>query len=111
MTDDIRPTTSSTAHDTHPKVNSREWLDQLLRDKCQVPSLRAHQLDHGMDVVGGKDVFLVIATGQGKTMVLLSGLIAAQARKEKGIAFMVVPTKALAQQHVRTRHDLYYVSH
>ncbi|KAJ7451710.1 P-loop containing nucleoside triphosphate hydrolase protein [Mycena galericulata] len=51
-----------------------------------------------MDVNAGKDVFCVIATGMGKTVVLQAGAIAARARGEKGIALMIVPTKVLVEQ-------------
>ncbi|KAJ6609791.1 hypothetical protein B0H10DRAFT_2225591 [Mycena sp. CBHHK59/15] len=61
----------------HP-VNSRAWLDSLLRQKCGVPSLYPHQVDHGKDLNDGRDLFL--------------------ARGERGIAFMIVPTKVLAEQ-------------
>ncbi|KAJ7660021.1 P-loop containing nucleoside triphosphate hydrolase protein [Mycena olivaceomarginata] len=81
----------------HP-VNSRAWLDSLLRQKCGVPSLYPHQLDHGKDLNEGRDLFLVIAPGLGKSIVLFAPLIAAQARGERGIAFMIVPTKVLAEQ-------------
>lgn len=89
-----------------PEIDSPAWLDRLLREKCNVLALRDFQLRHAVDIVDGKDVFLVIAPGLGKSLVLLSGLIAAQARGEKGIAFLIVPTKALAQQHV-SEHLLY----
>ncbi|KAJ7903734.1 hypothetical protein B0H14DRAFT_2294157, partial [Mycena olivaceomarginata] len=46
----------------------------------------------------GRDLFLVIATGLGKSTVLFAPLIAAQARQERGIASMIVPTKVLAEQ-------------
>ncbi|KAJ7306176.1 P-loop containing nucleoside triphosphate hydrolase protein [Mycena albidolilacea] len=81
-----------------PSVNSRAWLNDLLRQKCGVPSLYPHQLDHGKDLNDGRDLFLVIATGLGKSIVLFAPLIAAQARQERGIAFMIVPTKVLAEQ-------------
>lgn len=83
-----------------PVVNSREWLDSLLREKCKVPTLREHQIVHGMDLNSGSDLFLVIATGQGKTLVLHTPLIAAQARKEAGIGILIVPTKVLVEQQV-----------
>ncbi|KAK6977141.1 nucleoside triphosphate hydrolase protein [Favolaschia claudopus] len=79
-------------------VNSWPWLDTLLRQKCGILSLHPHQLDHSKDLVDGRDLFLVIATGQGKSVVLYAPLIAAQARQERGLAFMVVPTKILAVQ-------------
>jgi superfamily II DNA helicase RecQ len=45
-------------------------------------------------------VVRVYATGKGKTIILHAPLIAAQARKERGIAFLIVPTKVLAEQQV-----------
>ncbi|KAJ7085300.1 hypothetical protein C8R44DRAFT_721701 [Mycena epipterygia] len=81
-----------------PPGNSREWLDALLRQKCGIPSLYPHQLEHGIDLNEGRDLFLVIATGLGKSIVLFAPLIAAQARRERGIAFIIVPTKVLAEQ-------------
>ncbi|KAJ7924813.1 hypothetical protein B0H13DRAFT_1863675 [Mycena leptocephala] len=79
---------------TDPPVNSLPWLDNLLRQKCGIPSLYPHQLAHGKDLNDGRELFLVIATGLGKSIVLFAPLIAAQARQERGIAFMIVPTKA-----------------
>ena len=71
-----------------PEVNSCQWLDMLLHEKCQVPSLHGHQLIHGMDLNNGQDLFLVLATSQGKTTVLHGPLIAAQAGQENGIALL-----------------------
>ncbi|KAJ6463097.1 P-loop containing nucleoside triphosphate hydrolase protein [Mycena vulgaris] len=82
---------------SHP-VNSVAWLEALLRQKCGLPSLYPHQLAHGKDLNDGRDLFLVIATGLGKSIVLFAPLIAAQARQERGIAFVIVPTKVLAEQ-------------
>jgi superfamily II DNA helicase RecQ len=77
-----------------PSVNSRAWLNDLLRQKCGVPSeLYPHQLDHGKDLNDGHDLFLVIATGLGKSIVLFAPLIAAQARQERGIAHQQIRKK------------------
>ncbi|TFK39191.1 P-loop containing nucleoside triphosphate hydrolase protein [Crucibulum laeve] len=91
-----------------PAVNSRKWMDNLLCDKNRVTSLRPHQLEHAMDLNEGRDVFLVIATGMGKTAVLHAPLQAAQARNEKGIGLLVVPTKVLVEQQaeVASRNGL-----
>ncbi|KAF7341572.1 Nucleoside triphosphate hydrolase protein [Mycena sanguinolenta] len=88
---------SALPYTDHP-VNSRAWLDSLLRQKCGVPSLYPHQLDHAIDLNNGRDLFLVIGPGHGKSIVLFAPLIAAQARGERGLAFMIVPTKVLAVQ-------------
>ncbi|KAJ6610162.1 hypothetical protein B0H10DRAFT_1638125, partial [Mycena sp. CBHHK59/15] len=77
---------------------SSAWLDVLLREKCRVPSLYPHQLAHSKDLNDGRDVVLVLATGLGKTVILHAQVIAAQERQERGIAFLIVPTKELAEQ-------------
>ncbi|KAJ7874113.1 P-loop containing nucleoside triphosphate hydrolase protein [Mycena leptocephala] len=81
-----------------PTVNSREWLDVILRHRCKVAKVRPFQLDLGMEIVRGKDVWCIIATGMGKTVVLQTGAIAADARGECGICLIIVPTKVLVEQ-------------
>ncbi|KAJ7198688.1 hypothetical protein C8J57DRAFT_953089, partial [Mycena rebaudengoi] len=49
-------------------------------------------------LTGGSDVFVVIATAMGKTVVLQAGAILVDARGEKGVAFLIVPTKVLVEQ-------------
>jgi hypothetical protein len=58
---------------------------------------REYHLTHGMDPNSGKDLFLVIATGQGKIMVWHAPLIAAQACQESRIAFLIALTKVLVE--------------
>ncbi|KAF8871462.1 hypothetical protein CPB85DRAFT_1174993, partial [Mucidula mucida] len=70
----------------------------LLCEKCNVPSLYEPQSRHSFDLVQNKDLFLRITTGHGKTLILMSPLIAAQARFEEGIGIMTAPTKALCDQ-------------
>ncbi|KAL0574505.1 hypothetical protein V5O48_007455 [Marasmius crinis-equi] len=55
-----------------------------------------------MELLRGRDIFYVIATGRGKTLVFMAPLVAAQARGISAIAFMIVPTKALAEQQTQT---------
>ncbi|KAF8868796.1 P-loop containing nucleoside triphosphate hydrolase protein, partial [Mucidula mucida] len=64
-----------------------------------VEALHPHQSLHSYDLVRGRDVFLVIATGSGKTLIILAPLIAAQACRKSGIALLLVPTKALGEEH------------
>jgi hypothetical protein len=59
-------------------------MGNLLLEKCNLSTIRPFQLEHAMNLNAGKDLFLVIATGMGKTH---TPLLAAQARWEKGIAF------------------------
>jgi ERCC4-related helicase len=83
-----------------PRVGSSAWLQTVLCAAANVPSLRDFQLELASHICKGTDVFLVIATAKGKTLVLLSGLIAAHARHQQGIGFLIFPTKALAIQQV-----------
>ncbi|KAF6758428.1 P-loop containing nucleoside triphosphate hydrolase protein [Ephemerocybe angulata] len=82
--------------------DSEAWLEETLCKAFKVQKLRLFQLQHALDLRNGRDVFLTIATGQGKTTVLLSPLVAAMGRSEKGIGIGIVPTKALAQQLEKT---------
>ncbi|KAH9943914.1 hypothetical protein B0H21DRAFT_709742 [Amylocystis lapponica] len=65
---------------SNPSTGSREWLSDLLIRKCNIfspPS--AYQLDHGLDPIVVKKVFLVIAPATGKITLLRAPLLAAQA--------------------------------
>lgn len=91
-------------------LTSRQWMNQLLCEKNRLQNLRPFQLDHALDLFEGRDLFLVIATGMGKTTVLHAPLQAAQALGKIGIAFLIVPTKVLAEQQVcdvANNHSLY----
>jgi len=82
-------------------------MENLLIEKCSLSTIRPFQLEHAMDLNAGKDLFLVIATGMGKTTVLHAPLLAAQARCEKGIALLIVPTKILVEQQAGTLNTSY----
>ena len=83
-----------------PSKVSKAWLEALIRNKCQVSAVRDFQLKHSLDLVNGNDLFLVVAPGMGKTIVLMAPLLVAQARNESGIGIMIVPTKILGEQSV-----------
>ncbi|KAI4525234.1 P-loop containing nucleoside triphosphate hydrolase protein [Schizophyllum commune Loenen D] len=78
--------------------NSAEWLEAALTKHFKIPSLRDFQLHHSLQIINGSDLMLMIATGQGKTVVLLAGLVAAHERGENAICIYVAPTKALVEQ-------------
>ncbi|KAK7025402.1 hypothetical protein VNI00_016039 [Paramarasmius palmivorus] len=93
------PLISTTYSDTaRARIGSTPWLQELLCKEAGISSLRPFQLKHAKDLIDGRDLLLVIATGQGKTLVLMSPLIAAKARKEKAVGILVVPTKQLVKQ-------------
>ncbi|KAK7695974.1 hypothetical protein QCA50_000614 [Cerrena zonata] len=84
-------------------------LESILRQACQVPAVRDFQLKHAADLVNGRDLFLVISPGMGKTLVIHAPLLVAHHRKESGIALIIVPTKLLAEQQadVATKRGLF----
>ncbi|KZT04898.1 uncharacterized protein LAESUDRAFT_760650 [Laetiporus sulphureus 93-53] len=105
-----------------PQINA-EWLAELFSRKCGISQPREFQIKHGLDIIEGRDVFLVIAPGQGKTTVFWASLLAAQALGKQGIALCIVPTKLLSIQQSEsarrvglraitlnedTVHDAYY---
>ncbi|KAF6742325.1 P-loop containing nucleoside triphosphate hydrolase protein [Ephemerocybe angulata] len=77
-------------------------MQRTLCEAFGVSELQPFQLAHALDLSEGRDVFLAVGTGQGKTVVLLSPLVAASKRGESGIGILIVPTKALAQQQEDT---------
>lgn len=81
-------------------VTSRQELEKFIALECNVTTVRPFQLDGAMNIIEGRDLFLVIAPGSGKTLVLLTPLLWAQNRMESGIAIIVVPSKYLTEQHV-----------
>ncbi len=82
---------------------SREELGALLHKYCSIPAARDFQITHGLDLVLRKDLFLVVAPGMGKTVVMAAPFLVAKERKEQGIALVVVPSKILTEQQVRSQ--------
>ncbi|KAH8099265.1 hypothetical protein BXZ70DRAFT_1009082 [Cristinia sonorae] len=78
--------------------SQRDWLENLMKRRCSLPAIRDFQLQHGLDLIHGKDVFLVIAPGGGKTLVSLAPLLYAQEMRESGIALITEPSKFLTEQ-------------
>ena len=83
-----------------PQSTSSSDIESILLRTCHVPSVRDFQLKHATDLVEGKDLFLVISPGMGKTLVIHAPLLVAHHRGETGIALIIVPTKLLAEQQV-----------
>ncbi len=82
---------------------TRTALDTLIQEKCNISAARDFQLEHGMDLIRGEDLFLVAAPGYGKTIVMSAPLLYAQERSKTGIAIVVVPSKILTEQQVHRR--------
>ncbi|KAI0081665.1 hypothetical protein K474DRAFT_1656486 [Panus rudis PR-1116 ss-1] len=68
-----------------------DWLEKLMIKHLDIPSSKDFQLKHTLDLIGGKDLFLVAAPSSGKTTILMTVLLCVQARGESGIALLVVP--------------------
>ncbi|KAJ6549418.1 P-loop containing nucleoside triphosphate hydrolase protein [Mycena vulgaris] len=81
-----------------PVVDSKAWLDSVLKSRCKVSKLWPFQLELSMKINQKNDIYCVIATGMGKTVILQAGAIAASARGETGICLIIVPTKVLVEQ-------------
>ena len=82
----------------------RNWLETLLKTKFRYDALREFQLDGISSLIQMRDIFVVVATGMGKTTILLGPLLAAQDRGQSGIALIIVPTKRIAEQQVSSRN-------
>ncbi|KAI0688637.1 P-loop containing nucleoside triphosphate hydrolase protein [Cerioporus squamosus] len=89
-----------------PDSVSREELEQELKDKCHLSSIRPFQLNCGLSLVKGSDLFLVVAPGMGKTAVMAAPFLMAQSRKERGIGLVIVPTKILTEQQTFASYGL-----
>jgi replicative superfamily II helicase len=83
--------------------NRSQNIEDTLCKAFAGDKLRPFQLKHAIDLVEGRDVFLAVATGQGKTVVLLAPMVVAMSHEEQGIGILIVPTKALAEEPVS--HD------
>ena len=99
MSDNI-PRSSQTLPSTRLPPNSTPWLEAVLIKNFEIPSLRDFQLHHSRQIIDGNDLMLITATGQGKTIVLLAGIVAAYERGEDAVCVYVAPTKALVEQQV-----------
>ncbi|KAK7063962.1 P-loop containing nucleoside triphosphate hydrolase protein [Favolaschia claudopus] len=77
---------------------SAQWMERILSATCKLTRLRPFQLELALEIDKKNHVFCVVATGMGKTVVLMAGAMAASARSEKGIALLIVPTKVLVEQ-------------
>ncbi|KAK7006571.1 hypothetical protein R3P38DRAFT_3366767 [Favolaschia claudopus] len=71
--------------------------------KLQTHPTTAFQLELAVEINKKNHVLCVIATGMGKTVVLMAGALMANARGEKGVALLIVPTKVLVE---RTREGV-----
>lgn len=76
-------------------------VSEVLCSRAQVSALREQQEKPIMSLVTGNDTFVVLPTGGGKTLIMLAPLVIADAMGQPSKAFIIVPTKILADQQVR----------
>ncbi|KAL6302971.1 hypothetical protein BKA93DRAFT_735885 [Sparassis latifolia] len=80
--------------------NLQKWLATLVQEKCGLSHVWPWQLDHALNLIASNVLFLVIAPGSSKTLVICAPLLAAQSHGCSEIALLVVPTKILTKQQV-----------
>lgn len=81
-------------------LSQHQFLSDLLSRGCSLSSIRPFQLQHGLDLVLGDDIFLVIAPGCGKTLVSPAPLLYVQVLKQSGVAIIVEPSKFPSTVHL-----------
>ncbi|KAL1724806.1 P-loop containing nucleoside triphosphate hydrolase protein [Schizophyllum commune] len=90
---------SKTVNSTRSSIyKSAQWVEKTLSKYFTLASVRDFQLERARQVIQGQDLLLIIATGSGKTVVLLAGAAAACELGENAICVYIAPTKALVEQ-------------
>lgn len=97
----VQPSTASS--------RTREWYNQLIQTKLGYAEPKAWQIRLPMAMDGGKDVFLIVATGRGKSSIIHVPILADMADGKSTIEFVIVPTKTLADDQVSTTHFVWYL--
>lgn len=58
---------ANAADATTSAVGSAQWLANIIQERCKFEKAQDFQVKHGLGIIAGKDVFLVIAPGMGQT--------------------------------------------
>ncbi|KAI0357410.1 P-loop containing nucleoside triphosphate hydrolase protein [Trametes cingulata] len=85
----------------YPATITANELESLIQEKCCISTVRPFQISCSLNLIKGEDLFLVVAPGMGKTVVMSAPLLVAQRNGENGIAIVVVPSKILTEQQAR----------
>ncbi|KEP49080.1 DEAD/DEAH-box helicase [Rhizoctonia solani 123E] len=86
-------------------IRSQGWYEETLCQEMHYSELKDWQKEGVMALCGGKDVFLVIGTGQGKSFLIQAPIIADRKSGNPSIGIVLVPTKALADDQARAAKD------
>ncbi|CAE7848093.1 HRQ1 [Symbiodinium microadriaticum] len=99
---------SRAANFAYPKAQLHPLLKEVLRGVLQDAAsdglkLYSHQAD-AIDaiMIQNKDVVISTSTGSGKSLVYVVAIFEALLREENATAFLIFPTKALAQDQLRS---------
>jgi ATP-dependent helicase YprA (DUF1998 family) len=88
------------------RPSPQEWWETLLKTRMGYEHPEHWQVKLSMAKYEGKEVFVVVPTGSGKTTITIAPLIAAKEKKERKVGMVIVPTKALAENHVSSSQTL-----
>ncbi|KAG9091512.1 hypothetical protein FS749_016479 [Ceratobasidium sp. UAMH 11750] len=87
-------------------VESRtsEWYKRVVCEALGYKELKPWQLENIMHLCSGKDVFLTVATGGGKSTLIQGPIVADLAAGINSIGLALTPTKCLADDQVRLEY-------
>lgn len=84
-----------------PSEGSLEWFKALIKVRFGYSEPRDWQVRLSKAKYDGQEVFAILPTGAGKSVLIYAPILAAKELKMKKIGIVIVPTKALAWNHVR----------
>ncbi|KAL5632944.1 hypothetical protein ACGC1H_003439 [Rhizoctonia solani] len=82
---------------------SHEWLNDVVSKALGYEKLQPWQISAIGSMMMGQDVFAIAPTGAGKSTVMQGAVFADRARGKKSIAIIIVPTKSLGNDQVRSK--------
>lgn len=89
-----------------PPQRSLEWFKRLIQVRIGHPEPRDWQITLSKAKYEGKEVFAILPTGSGKSVLIHAPILAAKELGERKIALVIVPTKALGSNHVSLRQRI-----
>ncbi|KAG9076717.1 hypothetical protein FRC06_009351 [Ceratobasidium sp. 370] len=97
-------------HTVNPKPvptesKTPEWYSRVVCEVLGYKELKPWQLENIMQLCDGKDVFLTVATGEGKSTLVHGPIIADLAAGIHSIGVALVPTKCLADDQARSANE------
>lgn len=84
------------------KPRTKAWFEELIRRRMGYATPTSWQVDLSQAKYEGNDVVGILPTGSGKSTLIEAPLLAAIELNEPSIGITIVPTKALASNHIST---------